>query len=523
MNHFKETKMDLDHKKTFMNKLSDIIDDNIIMIGNGSYANILYKDQNNFVTKKINLNENNPEPSTLINMSEIDILFNLKSNFLVKGIEYHSTSLIDIEKLSGSITDTNHKTYEKFSSLELTKKYKLIKNLFFHYFLGLKCLHDNDYLHLDINESNLMYSISSGFITGKIIDFGISVKTERLNNILVPVRCKFKRMPIFYTSYENIDTFNGDEFTYSDKSDIWSLGICLLCALKGEDVFGPDDNTFEIIKSFINEEILDNFIDNCIKNFKNKIDSDEFNSLKILLKGILNINPEERFNSLMIVSHNFFSDINKIPETDVKKFKRSYDFHKIIKPFIHSNFRNFEINSKYKYSSLKKVVQVCQTYFYDFNIVLLFGSVDLYMRVLLNLDTENGRESSKDFLDSLAYICVLIIFRLYFMIYELPEIFLKEKFSFWDLEYYVIKEVNFFITRDFIYEKFTYLEELINVFKKIKIPYKKTLYDDLVKNSKELQKNIFIDYYLYEDFSRLKYATDTKICSIKNFFEEMDK
>ena len=780
-----------------------INDDDII--GEGSYAKIfdsLNNENEAFVTKVFTISKIHPEPSTLINMGEVDIFFNLDSVFLNKGLNFYPTNkeiypsdttegednikvinkeeplkekiepgvtktffAIDIKKADGSITEKSHKSYENFIQLSLLRKYKIIKHLFFHYFLGLKCLHDNNYFHLDITNNNLMYSFINGQLIGQLIDYGSAIKAEKnLNKEFVSIKTIHKRFNIFYTPYENMINYcepesiseNTIEFNYNNKSDIWALAVCFLAALKGknlgleaniraevlswennkkfndflhktlkgkiplEDPFSPEKNKNNSEKNNTNQESprreknikekndsiesprreknapvesprreknapvesprreknapVDNIsqessrknnssqesprknnisqesprkntssqessrkdsisqesprkdsisqesskkdsvsqesprkekntrsenpsssetsvdkyekvntveetdrYENGNKKHKKIIEQSSENSnieyinLIDLLNNILNIDNNKRFDVNQVINHKYFSDIrpfifgkDNIENIIVCK-ARKLNIKKILKPLVKSKFSALNVNIKHKYNGIKKVCEICQKFFGNKNLIILFKSIDLYIRIILNVDQDlisddeyyeteekNNKKrskstteqpfhkeilqwktnewknvkSTKDIIGSLAYISVFITFRLFHTLYEIPKVFLeKTKMEFWGYEFFALNSVDLFSHRDFIYEKLSYKEELLNVFKKLNIPYKSRL-SNLLKD-KDMYLQTFIDYLTFDDFKSVMLDKNNnserseKICSITEFFEEL--
>src|SRR5579862_3941028 len=130
-------------------------------LGSGSYGKVyLSKDQNSV----IKMVSHKSRYSSLTSISEIDILFNLSSDHLLKGISFCRGGM-EMELLNGS--------YYDMTVSEVTS-YSAKKKLLYHAALGIQCLHHNKYLHLDIKLDNLLYSgdLQSGDVIGKVIDFG---------------------------------------------------------------------------------------------------------------------------------------------------------------------------------------------------------------------------------------------------------------------------------------------------------------------------------------------------------------
>jgi serine/threonine protein kinase len=84
---------------------------------------------------------------------------------------------------------------------------------------GIKCIYDKDILHRDIKPSNILIKDNKV----KIADFGTS-KLKQGNEMIKTL----VGTPLF-ASPEILELFVGDEQSYTEKSDIWSLGLILYC------------------------------------------------------------------------------------------------------------------------------------------------------------------------------------------------------------------------------------------------------------------------------------------------------
>lgn len=172
------------------------------LIGKGSYGRV-YKSRKRTAIKVLR--------TTSCNCVEIDILFRLKSPYLLRGIQVKLNRvgklIIETELLTGSMRQLIE--HHPPSS-------EVIKRLMIHFSLGIKHLHDQGYLHLDLSDANAMYVGHPDRPRGKIIDFGMAVISRDGHYFRSE-----ERGTLLYRSIESIR----DPSSYSCKNDIWALGI----------------------------------------------------------------------------------------------------------------------------------------------------------------------------------------------------------------------------------------------------------------------------------------------------------
>ena len=196
-------------KNSFVSKINE---NNII--GNGTYS-IVYAIDKKYAIKMLRDIYITPFDLT----SEIDILFSLSHSNILKGcgMFYH-------EKQIGFILERS------FCNLNDILKYnvpdEILKDIFGQVLLGVGYLHDNGYLHLDLTLKNILLSkidvfgdnleLTPGNYQIKIADFSLSSKIVNGG-----VYTEDEKITTDYRPPENI---SGSQM-FTDKSDVWSLGI----------------------------------------------------------------------------------------------------------------------------------------------------------------------------------------------------------------------------------------------------------------------------------------------------------
>jgi serine/threonine protein kinase len=131
-------------------------------IGSGAYGSVTIVERNKkpFAFKRLRNEDDETgefEERDISNPIELDILFRLRSPYLNKGEAISEIGECDpnfiglvVEIIKGNLYDSLKK-----KDLNYIQKKKIMRDVT----MGLKCLHDNDFVHLDIKPDNMMYNI----------------------------------------------------------------------------------------------------------------------------------------------------------------------------------------------------------------------------------------------------------------------------------------------------------------------------------------------------------------------------
>ena len=163
--------------------------------------------------------------------------------------------------------------------------------------------HQNNIVHRDLKPENILLDAKDNDLTVKIIDWGCAKtvkKDEKMDSI---------DGTLYYIAPE---VLNGES---DKKSDVWSCGVILYILLCGYFPFNGD-NDDQIVEAIKSGKV--NFIKDEWKHISN--------DAKELIQKMLEINPNNRFDALECLNHNFFNKKkDKGKKNDVKATKKVLD------------------------------------------------------------------------------------------------------------------------------------------------------------------------------------------------------
>lgn len=186
--------------------------DDIIYINSGSFSDT-YRFKDKYTIKKLK----ESECHFLDNLIEIGIYnsFNCQNILKLECVFIH-------EKKLNLVTPYSDCSLKDFVFTNIHDKIDVINQLC----EGLDFLHKKYILHLDIKPSNILLNTSNK-IKVYISDFSLSCRAPTLK-----ITCNHDKISPFYRPYENL---KGSR-EYSDKSDIWSLGIIIYEILQDKKI-----------------------------------------------------------------------------------------------------------------------------------------------------------------------------------------------------------------------------------------------------------------------------------------------
>ena len=275
---------------TFKEKYEYIDDD---LIKRGAFGDVYkIKDKNvktEYVLKKlIKENPNNPNIKGTDKKSfenELNFLINVKGTNIINIIDYGEDDkyfYLVLEKMEEDLGMMINKYKNGMSS-------KLIRKIFSQINSGLKIMNDKGKTHRDLKPENILFSYTNDKKTDfivKIGDFGLS--TDIIGTTIA--------------SNAGSELFKApevEEGKYSNKCDLYSIGIILYMLKTGEYIF-EGKTKFDILKNQTANKI------------KKEIDDENLNKL---IKKLVVIDPHKRMEWKEYFDDPFF----KVNDEDVKE------------------------------------------------------------------------------------------------------------------------------------------------------------------------------------------------------------
>ena len=326
-------------------------------LGKGSYGSVyLIEDgENKKYAMKI-LNDNITHG--ISSLSEIDILRKFVHPNLTTAINIQT--IINpkykngnrISKLTTAIimplAISDLKQYIIKQKLNIETKIKII----FDILAGMKVLHDNNILHLDLKLDNILIYEEKKCLRATVSDFSLAIYTDKNGN-------RYYDRELVTITYRAPELFISRK-KYDRKVDIWSMGLIFLKILSGELKIFTDHKR---VRNRIYQLFDNNVRRKNIENYLKDIDSYHRPYLIDMLDQMLSIDPINRPTIDEIIKLPIFSDLS-LPEY-------------IVNFPILSNCNN--INSNH-YLGFDYIFRIC--YAMNIHVETLFLCIDIFHRCL---------------------------------------------------------------------------------------------------------------------------------------------
>jgi serine/threonine protein kinase len=464
--------------------------------------------------------QRNKKYTTFQNPTEIDILFRLYSPNLLTGFRSTKDDIGIVEfaecdyNAPGVVTfKVENNLTKNLSDLNFYAKKMIMKGLA----KGLKCLHDSNYLHLDIKLNNCMYNIiergDKKLYDGVLIDFGFASYIK--GDIEKGIFTQQPRMAGPYRPPESLTQYENQTYFYNNKSDIWGLGTVFYQILTNNFDFFFDSiysdleqNKFgslsKFYSEFMNADTLSKFLDGIILPTAAALNptlktEDYEKQFKTLLEGMLHIDPGKRFSIEQVLNHPFFGGSSEevCTKADIK------------------NVSLKDMDKKY-FEGIYDIIEYCQTKLYDRNIVVFFMAIDLYLRYFTKRDVP---------LVNLPKVCCLAALKYHYWS-ELKDLSFDQYMDM-NSDEFILNEVRLYkilngkINEERYFSNAKSHIELFEVYKNRIYPYTESL-ELKIKDGITINKNIV--NYLNQDGKKLidsfnlKDKDDLSKITIEKFF-----
>jgi len=464
----------------------------------------LFNDKSKFGKLKSDVNYN-----SIVNPAEVDVYFRFNSPNLLGGKYIAEINECDYNSPGVVMDYVENTVISDLTLLSFDDKKKILKGIV----KALQCLHKNNYLHLNCTLQNCIYRKGKD-PEGVLADYSQSVYVR--GGVSKGILTQLNRTDGTYKAPETLYKVDGENYFYTNKADIWSLGI-LICRLftNNFEIFFEsiykdiEKNDYESLGEFylefMNERVIEEFITTIIMPEITSIhpeanDIEKRAEIKNLLMATLRIDPAKR------------SNIDAIVSLFVKDSVNTCGFFPIERVYL-------EKLDKDLFVGIYDIINICKDKFYSKNLGVLFMAIDLYMRYILY---------NKSTTKILPETCCLVAIK-YFYWSELQDLTVEE-YNILNADEFKVREVKLYkdlkgkINEERYFNNAKSKRELYEVYKAFIYPSNKENTLNVKNKKKEIQINKFIVNYLAEDgttfFNRLdlKKTDNLRELTIAGFF-----
>lgn len=216
-----------------------------IRIGNGTYGVVFqtkHKKYGDVVMKWIDITDGYKHPL------ELDIMIRFNHPNLIRCLEYHPEKESNRDYIS-VIMEKGTSDLHRYRLKNGNISYESLRDIMFQCLSGLKALHDQDIIHLDIKSNNIV--IFEKDMKVKLIDFGMAKKLYH--------GCPASRCGKIISEHNPPENANGS-LNYGKCTDIWCLGMTFLFLIAGRivsrhEIISSKERTLNtILKQYTEEE-----------------------------------------------------------------------------------------------------------------------------------------------------------------------------------------------------------------------------------------------------------------------------
>jgi serine/threonine protein kinase len=380
------------------------------------------------VVKEIRSNEG----KQFRDLIELDILFRLTSSSLVHGLNIYAPGEC---KGIASVSIELPLYYEIKESLDASRgDLTLRMAMFYKLALGVRCLHANGFLHLDIKPDNMLCNPDGDLV---LTDFGLSAQVDDVSfgfTCNYPIGTRSFRPPEILTvarASNNKITRIRDEptykvnadklkFVYTDKHDIWSMGISLLDMLKEPGaksipINGLSHNTLsDLYMSSFHPNRIESTLKPLIGAVTRSVSYRQ--NLLSLLTGMLTLDPQQRSTIDQVLDNDIFKQIPLPQRGKVQRIFRGLrspvgvvksrqflvdypDSCQLMPPVDPYLIRPLDISGK---EGLRYIIELYKYKYQNYYVRDLFFTLDIYMRLI----------SKTSFSNDISVVIVHLAFRI---------------------------------------------------------------------------------------------------------------
>lgn len=229
---------------------------------------------------------------------EFDLLRKAKSSYLLHAMDYLTPfNCVDAKSASIVMPLAKYTGDDIINNIDnLGTRITIMRRLL----LGLNCLNNLGYIHADIKPGNIVfYELDHPALS----DFGATIYAGDPNEL---VQLPDQRTTYQFAAPESNIQVNG-LYTYSHKSDVWSMGATFYEWLLGRRLFAqiPDQNSYRLIESKLAYEVIYHDLELVYGDM-----GDIWHQrLSLMLNSMLQIDPAKRITGVEALKFLAVSDV----------------------------------------------------------------------------------------------------------------------------------------------------------------------------------------------------------------------
>ena len=241
-------------------------------IGQGSYGNVFIHPNNKNIAIKKSFGRLDYEV-IMSYLTEVVIMKELNHPNIIKCIDYeYNSSSISIYMKKYHTSLQKLLKYNECNNIRIPTN--IINKMLLDILSGLEYLHENNILHLDLSDDNILLKND---YTCVIIDFGLSSlsinKIQQIHNKDNEKKKKLtQKFPVFKNPFAAPEIL--EEQSYDEKADIWAFGVIMIMMFNNKYIFNNIiERKNQII--YINNYLSGNNIEKekfLLKNMKRDLD-----------------------------------------------------------------------------------------------------------------------------------------------------------------------------------------------------------------------------------------------------------
>ena len=241
-------------------------------IGQGSYGNVFIHPNNKNIAIKKSFGKLDYEV-IMSYLTEVIIMKELNHPNIIKCIDYeYNSSSISIYMKKYHTSLQKLLKYNECNNIRIPTN--IINKMLLDILSGLEYLHENNILHLDLSDDNILLKND---YTCVIIDFGLSSlsinKIQQIHNKDNEKKKKLtQKFPVFKNPFAAPEIL--EEQSYDEKADIWAFGVIMIMMFNNKYIFNNIiERKNQII--YINNYLSGNNIEKekfLLKNMKRDLD-----------------------------------------------------------------------------------------------------------------------------------------------------------------------------------------------------------------------------------------------------------